>query len=1538
MTVSALEESHLCLRTRVLSVAIVLALLLSGLALLAGANRASGSSAGVTPAVLPPFREMKFGWVDYNVGTLNPIQITLTDEYAIMYTVYSTLITLDEDYNYVPDLAMKWGPSATVQNAWEVWLAPNAHFIDPYTCQRDANGHTTTCDLSHPVTGYDVQFTYMMIAGNLTKAGSFGDYVREVKRVDVDPLNPLHVTIVFKKVYVPALDTFSTIMILPKYVWQPNGITYSNPLPIGSGSLMVRPWQCSNGYLEPDGKKYCMTPAPPVYLDRNPFWHGMEVLGLQVFTDTLRVESYANSAVMSQDLTLGVIDVALSPEPTEWMYYLAGKPGITRQSIAHSFVAEMAVNMMTPYLRTLNPSRFNAGTNNQVLQNQVVRAAIHMATNRQKMIDTALLGLGEPADTVVPAIGIGHYDMPDYVAPFVATSEGAANGYYNNASLGPITPNTEFPDDTMNANPSLNSAHMARQLLHDAGWLYSCASGAPDDWSIAAAPLCRDDGAGHMVDKLEFRFATLSSENWWKTASESAVEDALKAGIKFNLVLYSVNQMNNQIWWKMDYDVWLWDWVFTPSADPATGVLSVQTCENLINATVNDNGWCMIDPVTGRWTYDDMYNASLSELNPVKRQNLINEMQRLIYQVASYNLPFYRDEVYAMSDVRWTNWGDWNAHPALLFDMQNLPLITYRAYPVNQKPPQVPDLPPYQGVRTHAVQFTVAAVDPEGTFPLSYRWDFDDKVDSNLDGIPWNDADSTLQSPTHTYNVAGTYNVTLRVSENGGEWFTQKKTAVTILDPTSQPVQVKGMAYGPTDPATTDPAVTFIASAVDPTGGTLTYSWNFGDGGTGTGNPVSHTYASAGTRTVSVRAQGASSYADSSTIVNVIANTAPSLASLPAQTIQADRHTNIANLSAAAFASDLNLRDTLTYSWAFGDAGTASGNPVTHGYECPNPSQACTFTLSVTVQDTPGSHTASSSTTITVVPAGQDTAPTIVAWTASPTTTYPNQLVTFHATVYDSEGDAINWSFDMRTGDGIIDYYLNTTKGIPYTWYNETVTHQYPAAGSYIAKLVVTDGVKSSSKTVTITVLTNVVPTLTPLTVTPGNLIPFETATFSSVAHDTGIPPDALTYTWDFGDGAPVVTGTTPAGGATLTQSHTYTIVGDYVAVLTVNDGKGGVATQTYIMHVTVGGLLRVSTSIDLHPTWGVWSQVLVDGIPRDEWGLAWMKIEPGSHTISWTASPALGTPAPQTVTVTDGLTTVVNGEFKARGFLRVTQGASPVAGTVYVNDVPMDDWGIWLALDPGVYKVSWGAVAGFNPPATEFATVTAEALTTVIGNYVPNAAAPGPDPATFGLLRVTTSIDLHPTWGVWSQVLVDGIPRDEWGLAWLKIAPGSHTISWTDSPGLTTPAPQTVTVVATQTTNVNGEFKARGFLRVTQEGMVVPGTVFVNGIPRNDWGMWMALPPGTYTVTWGAVPDCTAPGPSPAVVVAETSVTVVGSYVYVGGLAAPSSGSNAPSAPQAPSDAAPSTFAAPSLAPSTVTSGPSSGPVATASVRREES
>ena len=317
--------------------------------------------------------------------------------------------------------------------------------------------------------------------------------------------------------------------------------------------------------------------------------------------------------------------------------------------------------------------------------------------------------------------------------------------------------------------------------------------------------------------------------------------------------------------------------------------------------------------------------------------------------------------------------------------------------------------------------------------------------------------------------------------------------------------------------------------------------------------------------------------------------------------------------------------------------------------------------------------------------------------------------------------------------------------------------------------------------------------------------------------------------------------------------------------------------------------------------------KILVDDVPRDEWGLAWVKIAPGTHTVSFSDIYGYATPAPQTVTVTSGATTTAQGNYVQEGSLRVITNPA-LAATISVNGQPADDWGVWRAALPGSYTIHFGAVANWAPPADQVVTVTAGQLTTVTGTYTSSPGAPGPDPTTYGLLRVTT----NPA--VASQILVNGIPRDEWGLAWVKLAPGTYTVSFASVYGVTAPAPTTVTVAAGATTTVVGQFVVHGSLRVTTSPAVA-GTIFVNGIPRDDWGMWQSMPPGTYTVSFGAVPGYVTPAAQTATVTASTTTTITGTYVTAP-IATPlgtGTGSGSPLAwgPEAPS---PSSVGMPSV------------------------
>jgi PKD repeat protein len=157
-------------------------------------------------------------------------------------------------------------------------------------------------------------------------------------------------------------------------------------------------------------------------------------------------------------------------------------------------------------------------------------------------------------------------------------------------------------------------------------------------------------------------------------------------------------------------------------------------------------------------------------------------------------------------------------------------------------PPPPPDTPvalfsfsPSSGPSPLKVSFDgSASYDPNGTI-TAYNWNFGDG------------STGSGQRVEHTYNSAGSYTVTLTVTDNSGKSGSTSHT-VAVIKPNDPPIAefsfspVNGIA--PLD-------VTFDASASrDPDGYIALYSWTFGDGGTGSGKVVTYRYNQAGTFSV----------------------------------------------------------------------------------------------------------------------------------------------------------------------------------------------------------------------------------------------------------------------------------------------------------------------------------------------------------------------------------------------------------------------------------------------------------------------------------------------------------------------------------------------------------------------------------------------------------------------------------------------------------------------------------------------------------------
>ncbi|PWJ56040.1 PKD repeat-containing protein [Quadrisphaera granulorum] len=217
--------------------------------------------------------------------------------------------------------------------------------------------------------------------------------------------------------------------------------------------------------------------------------------------------------------------------------------------------------------------------------------------------------------------------------------------------------------------------------------------------------------------------------------------------------------------------------------------------------------------------------------------------------------------------------------------------------------------------------------DADGTV-ASYAWDFGDG------------STGTGATPTHTYAAAGTYTVKLVVSDDKGATGTTS-SALTVTAPVNQAPTASFAS------ASKDLGATFDAKASADSDGTVaSYAWTFGDGTSGTGVTAAHTYAAAGTYTVTLVVtddKGATGTSTDTVVVTapVVANQAPTASFTSAVTkLQA-------NLDASA-SKDAD-GTVASYAWDFGDGTTGTGKTVTHAYAA-----AGTYQVTLTVTDNKG--------------------------------------------------------------------------------------------------------------------------------------------------------------------------------------------------------------------------------------------------------------------------------------------------------------------------------------------------------------------------------------------------------------------------------------------------------------------------------------------------------------------------------------------------------------------------------------------------------
>ena len=385
-----------------------------------------------------------------------------------------------------------------------------------------------------------------------------------------------------------------------------------------------------------------------------------------------------------------------------------------------------------------------------------------------------------------------------------------------------------------------------------------------------------------------------------------------------------------------------------------------------------------------------------------------------------------------------------------------------------------------------------SSTDPDGTV-VGWAWNFGDT------------STGTGATPQHTYAAAGTYPVSLTVTDNQG--------ATTVV---THNVTVSDL---PPVAAFTSTSANVVASfdattSTDPDGTVASYSWNFGDSSTGTGVTPQHTYAALGTYPVSLTVtdnQGATN----TVVQNVSLTDQPPIAAFTATP------SYLVGSFDATGSTDPD-GTIASYAWNFGDTTTGSGATTQHTY-----SAAGTYVVSLTVTDNQGATTTvtHSLTVAANVPPVAAFLSTSLALTASFDGSSSSDV--------DGTVTGYSWSFgDTTSGTGA------------------TVQHTYATSGTYTVTLTVTDN-QGATNAVSHSVVVSANNSLPVAAFTP-------TCTNLSCSFDGSGSSDAggtiTGYAWTFGDGG---------SGSGVSASHAYVAAGDYLVTLTVTDNHSATASST---------------------------------------------------------------------------------------------------------------------------------------------------------------------------------------------------------------------------------------------------------------------------------------------------------------------------------------------------------------------------------------
>lgn len=496
---------------------------------------------------------LRIGWGG-SPDTLNPATSVLAEGYTLFELVYDSMYDLQLDGSYTLSLAEK----AEVSEDGKVWT---------FTLRPGFTFHDGT-----PLTAQDVVFSYLFYQGHedFPFLNVYTEYFESVEAPDDETV------VITLSEPIPNMESqLIFLYILPRHIWEqydtPTGaVEFENLEMIGSGPFKMVEYQQGEFVHLAAVKDH---PVSPPKIDEVVF------------------QTFDNQDALVQAIITGQVDMITEMPNTavptlrdaENVELVVGAPFAPE-------VTDIIINQVSP---ENCPPEDGVCSGHPALRDRNVRLALAHATDKQKIIDVVLLGLGTPGLTLIPD-GLGLW--------------------YNNTIQ-------DYPFDIGEAN----------RILDEAGYADSDGDGVRE----------MPDGTNPLIFRLNWpsdsttapRIAELLNETW------------SQIGVQLEPQALDPDALTSICCPTFDYDILIWGWGSDP--DPAF-LLSVHLTSEIPTGN-SETGYSNPE-------FDELFDQQATALDPEERRDIIWRMQEILHEDVVYIIPFYAQATQAYRTDRFTGW------------------------------------------------------------------------------------------------------------------------------------------------------------------------------------------------------------------------------------------------------------------------------------------------------------------------------------------------------------------------------------------------------------------------------------------------------------------------------------------------------------------------------------------------------------------------------------------------------------------------------------------------------------------------------------------------------------------------------------------------------------------------------------------------------------------------------------------------------------------------------------------------------------------